>query len=159
MNGKQFEQLLKESALKQGLFYLRLKDAGFVGDKSDQRRFTPRNVADCVVFDSNIMAILELKKRNSSIRFDELTQYKDMIKCNPNNVDNVKVAFIVCFGDVNKVWWIDIKAIDKLKAIGKKSFNAKDCASLLSNDIYPIKTFIPARARKARLDIKTSISP
>ena len=77
------------------------------------------------------------------------------------NHSGVMVGFLVEFKRLKKVssvWWIDIDdALYLEEALDKKSFNEADCKSLtemfLSSPIK-LRTWIPERARKPRLDIK-----
>ena len=79
--GKALQDLIKLSATQLNLGCVRFKDAGFVGDKSEQRRFTSRNVADFIIYGQTCgIAFVEAKNRESSLTFADITQSKDLIK-------------------------------------------------------------------------------
>jgi recombination protein U len=57
--GKQFEADFKKS-VPNDIFYLRLKDGGGWSN-AENTRFTASNEADCILYDTNNMFLLELK--------------------------------------------------------------------------------------------------
>lgn len=163
MTGKEFENKFKQSCQEQKVLAIRLKDAGYQGEKITHRRFTIKNIADFIIFDNNKMLICELKHRKSSLAFEDITQEK-ALKTEEFNIQkydlcNAMCGIIVCFGDLSKTFWIHINLLDELRVItNKKSFNFKDCMSILESNsyfglIYKIKSFVPDRKRVERLDI------
>lgn len=159
--GKKFEELFKLSAIEQGYDYTRLKDAGFVGDKSSSRRFTPKNICDCIVFGNRQIYFLELKSRKSALRFDEITQIEDLKnKCKSlmsPHTHGGSAGVLVHFQDTDRVFYYYAMITDQLESdCGKKSFNTRDMIAL--SDKHPslcfeLTKFIPTGKRKARIDL------
>ena len=149
-SGKKFEELFKKSCIEQGLDYTRLKDAGWQGEQT-QRRFTSRNICDCIVFNGKTLLFAELKSRKSSLRFDELTQLKDLSP--KHKPERNQLAGFVC--ELNGLWFfLSVTDIEYMSDnIGKKSFNSND-----ANEYgIAIDGVTPKGCRKARLNIKTII--
>lgn len=148
MTGKEFEALIKDSCEKQGLSYTRLKDAGWMGEATE-RRFTPTNVCDCIIFDGSTLLFAEAKHRRDRVEFAGLKQLKDLIdkqgKC---SAPNVKYGFLFCIK--GNFYYCDALTLSaKRETMGKKSFNEDDAKEFCT----PITMFLPDRARKERLDI------
>ena len=154
--GKKFEELFKKSAIEQGFDVTRLKDAGFVGDKSESRRFTPRNICDFVLFRDGRLFYCELKRREKSLRFDELTQQKDLVKKDLSEVNGVDAGYVISMaGDV---WWINAGLIEQLEQdTGKKSFNTRDLINLSLEHpcfCFGVGLFIPKGKRAQRINLE-----
>jgi len=160
MTGKAFEQRFKQACDEQGVLIIRLRDAGYQGEQTSQRRFTIKNVADCIVFDGTKFVVCELKHRKSSLAFKDISQYKDIKKINDfiesNGMHNATAGLLVCFGSMDKIYWVHIAMIDELKHMtSKKSFNFKDCQKLeLDHPLMCMKVdaIIPPRKRTQRID-------
>lgn len=154
MSGKDFEALIKDSCEKQGISYTRLKDAGWMGE-STERRFTPTNICDCIIFDGKTLLFAEAKHRKDRVEFSGLKQLPDLLKkqSKENMTGNIKYGFLFCIK--NQFYYADASFIESMKHIlGKKSFNVCDANLHLKR----IKTFIPNRARKERLDFISLLS-
>lgn len=161
MTGKQFEQEFQLACAEQSVLAIRLRDAGYQGNKFSERRFTIKNICDFIVFDNYLLLAMELKHRKQSLAFKDITQYKDLRKVNEfiesNNMHRATAGLLVCFGSLERVWWIHIAAIDELRDMtGKKSFNHKDCM-LLSEEhpslVFAVDTVLPPRKKKPRIDM------
>lgn len=160
-SGKKFEELIKLSANEQGIDYTRFKDAGFVGDKSESRRFTPKNICDCLLFAFGKLYYLEAKSRVQSLRFDEITQRDALVKkqmslsCS-NITTTGQAGVIIYFQKENRYFYINVVFLEQLESdCGKKSFNGKDVVSLSDKHpdfVFEIKTFIPKGKKKERID-------
>jgi len=148
MTGKQFEDLIKDSCEKQGLSYTRLKDAGWMGETTE-RRFTPTNVCDCIIFDGSTMLFAEAKHRRDRVEFSGLKQLKDLLNKQGNcPTKNISYGFMFCIK--GQFYYCDAMRIAiKQQTMGKKSFNDTDAKEFC----IEVPTFIPSRARKERLDI------
>ncbi len=143
-SGKKYEDLIKLPCEEQGVDYTRLKDAGWQGEQT-QRRFTSRNICDCILFYRGNLFFVEAKKRAGSLRLDEITQKDDLMKkWNPGSgvfsgvICNLKgVDVFVCTPD-----------LDKIKGnTNKKSFNFKDALAYG----YEVARVVPAGKRTPRL--------
>lgn len=146
--GKIFENLVKQSAIEQGVDYTRLKDAGYRGDNSDQRRFTPKNICDCILFRSPVILFAEIKRRNASLAFKEITQLDDLgTKWEPsaNKYSGVICELKGC------CFFIGYHALILMReSLGKKSFNAVDAHHYGQS----LRVFIPQGKRTPRIDIE-----
>ena len=160
--GKKFEDLFKMSAIEQGFDYTRLKDAGYVGDKSESRRFTSKNICDCVLFGWGSLYYLELKSRASSLRFDEVTQYKALMKKEEalQGSDKTKQAdagVLVHFQKSDRVFYYNIMFTEQLmQDTGKKSFNVIDIENLADEHpafCFELEMFIPDGKRSKRINV------
>lgn len=159
MNGKQFEKLIQDSCAYHHIDCVRLKDAGWMGEKTE-RRFTIRNICDFIVFNGFKLYKIEAKKRETSCRFDDLTQLKALTK-EFKKVEPYRIAgliselFVVYFQNHKRVFAIQATIIDELKhQTGKKSFNLKDLEALQNEHplfCYEIRLEVPAGKRKALL--------
>lgn len=160
MTGKQFEQEFQLACREQAVLAIRLRDAGYQGINATERRFTIKNICDFIVFDDSTLFAMELKHRKQSLAFKDITQRKDLIKVNDfiedNSMQNATSGLLVCFGSLDKVWWIHISAIDEMISMtGKKSFNHKDCERLSEEHpllVVAVDTVIPPRKKKPRID-------
>lgn len=148
MTGKKFEELIKDSCEKQGLSYTRLKDAGWQGEAT-QRRFTVKNDCDCIIFDGSILLFLEAKHRKDRVEFDGLKQLGLLLKKEGKcQIPNIRYGFLFCIK--GQFFYSDAENVVRAKEVlGKKSFNDKDAQEFCQ----PLETFLPARARKERLDM------
>ena len=155
--GKALQDLIKLSATQLNLGCVRFKDAGFVGDNSEQRRFTSRNVADFIIYGQTCgVAFVEAKNRESSLTFADITQSKDLIKLHQThqerNIDQALCGIVVLFRNKNKVFWIPVQNLSDLeKQTNKKSFNAVDVITHQAGIELPF--FIPAGKRKPLIDL------
>lgn len=164
MTGKEFEKLFQDSCKLQNVLFIRFRDAGFQGITNSQntQRFTIKNIADCVVFNGDLMATVELKHRKQSLAFKDITQFKDLNKLHNSIIDmevkNATCGLLVCFGDMDKMWWISIPAIEELAThTGKKSFNHKDCLALVDDlPLLLVKVNHVKLPRKRNLRIDTN---
>ena len=122
-NGKKFEALVRKSAEQQGIDYTRLKDSGWTGEKTT-RRFTSKNICDCILFINGYLHFVEIKHRVSSLRFDEITQYDELKKKWKPDI-GVYSGVICKLKD--RFFYIDFESLEKMKErIPKLSFNADD---------------------------------
>jgi penicillin-binding protein-related factor A (putative recombinase) len=161
MTGKDFENKIKQACDEQGILSVRLRDAGYQGEMTSQRRFTIKNICDYILFNDRMFVAMEAKHRKQSLAFKDITQAKDMTKLNNfienNGILSATCGLLVCFGDIEKTYWVHISAIEELKAVtGKKSFNAKDCHSMALEHpmlVMKVHTITPPRKKIARLDM------
>lgn len=160
--GKKFEEMFKKSAIEQGYDYTRLKDAGFVGDKSESRRFTPKNICDCIVFGCRELRYLELKSRASSLRFDEVTQEQSLAKKEAAIQESDKclgaaTGVVVNFQNTGEIFYYNIMMTEQLRLdTGKKSFNASDLRKIADDNpafCFELETFVPKGKRTPRVKL------
>ena len=145
-SGKKFEELFKLSCEEQDVDCTRLKDAGWQGEQT-QRRFTPKNICDFICHNGKKLLFVELKSRKSSLRFDELTQLKDVTP--KHRPEKNRFAGFLC--ELKGRWFfLDVEEIASMqKLIDKKSFNAND-AEEYGQEINGVT---PKGCRKARINI------
>lgn len=164
MTGKEFEKLFKDSCEQQGCLFIRFRDAGYTGVNNSEtsQRFTIKNIADCFVFNDNMLAVVELKHRKQSLAFKDITQFNALDKLHNQILDygleNATCGVLVCFnGDMDKIYWISIPALTELQEYtGKKSFNYKDCEALLDElPMLLVKVESIKLPRKRNLRINT----
>lgn len=149
-NGKKLEALVKKACLEQGVDYTRLKDAGWTGEATT-RRFTSKNICDAILFFDRSILFCEVKHRNRSLRFDEITQRKDLEKkWNPG-----AYQFSGVLAKLNgNIFFITTPQIDKIESeTGKESFNDKDAAQFG----LAVDGIIPKRSRVVRPHISNLI--
>ena len=142
-DGKIFEKDWKDSAMKQGVFILRLNDSSLSWQHEKQSKFTLENPCDFIQFSSGILYALELKStKYSSISIQTDVSENGMIKMHQINslsnfslFDGVCAGFILNFRDEeveenNITYFLPIKNFnDFLVECGKKSINKKDIVS------------------------------
>lgn len=141
MTGKEFEKIFQDSCKLQNVLFIRLRDAGYTGfnNQESAQRFTIKNIADCIVFNGDLMATIELKHRKQSLAFNQISQFKALNKLHNSILDmevkNATCGLLVCFdGDFDKIWWISMPALEEIRInTGKKSFNHKDCLELVDD--------------------------
>lgn len=161
--GKKFEELIKKSAKHQGLDITRLKDAGFVGDRSESRRFTSKNICDFILYAWGNLAYIEAKSRQSSLTFKDITQRNDLLKKQHSLQASHKTrcgvaGILVEFQKTEEVYFVDSLGISLLESFTqKKSFNAKDCVQVSKEyptSIYKISKYVPEGKRSNILDLE-----
>jgi len=145
-SGKKLEELIKLAAEEQGIDYTRLKDAGWQGEKTE-RRFTSKNICDCILFRTPFLFFVEAKSRKTSLRFDEITQLDDLIK--KHNPKDKVFSGVICQLKGRMFWIVCTTIIQMRKTIGKKSFNLNDAEHFG----IELKMVIPKGKRKARPDL------
>ena len=150
MDGKGLEKLLQESCKLQNIDCTRLRDAGWQGETT-QRRFTIKNICDFIIFDQGAIVYIECKHSKDRLSLSRLTQQDSLIeKLNQHKI-NLFAGYLVHIDGITV--YISACAIDKFSSSGKKSINKSDAIKIG----HEISEFIPARARKPRLDIESLI--
>ena len=148
--GSKFEALVKKSCIEQGVDFTRFRDAGWTGETTT-RRFTIKNICDCLFLFEQCAVFIEIKTRKKSIRFDEITQLDDLgKKWKPD--EHIYSGIIAKLNE--RSFFLSYSDLICMQSeIEKKSFNDKDA------DIYGMEmpTFIPPRARTNRFDIQKMI--
>lgn len=118
--GKQFESRFKQDWKKSfpDSFLLRLPDnvSGYYG--------TARNPCDFIGYQSGKLYLLETKSHyGNTFPFSNLTQYDKLVGY--VGLPGVTPAVIIWFIDHDKVVWVPIETVKKMKEDGKKSVNIK----------------------------------
>lgn len=148
--GKKFEALIKESADLLGIDCTRFKDAGFTGEKQSSKRFTIKNMCDFILFNGHTLYYIEAKSGKTSITFDRLTQQDELEKKRKRNFLGVRAGYL--FEIKGKWYYLSSGKIEELiQQTGKKSFNCNDLEDV---GAICVPKYIPAKARKARLDLR-----
>lgn len=158
MNGKEFEKLVKDSCTFQRMDFNRLKDAG-IGLHNKGQRFTSKNICDCTISTEDNYYYVEIKKRVSSLRFDDITQYDDLVKKQAeidkmNRID-IHCGVLVFFENTDTVWWVDILKLTDIMSTSKKvSFNSKDLLEEIGVLCKPLSWYVPEGKRVRRISMK-----
>ncbi len=100
--GKLFEQDFQKSLRKDGMFYLRLIDAGGWSN-ADNTRFTPKNLCDMVIHYQGYTILAELKS-NQSKSISNLGQLGKMCEI---DFDHVLPVFILNFRGIEETYILD----------------------------------------------------
>lgn len=117
--GKRFEENFKKSIPKE-IFYYRFHDSAGTWGGNDNLRFTPSNIADCLLFDGKSLFLLELKScKGKSLPFNNIIgnktkekQINDLIEA--NEYTNIICGLVVEFSDVDEVYFIEISQFKTL---------------------------------------------
>lgn len=160
LNGKKFEKLIQDSCHLHQVDCVRLKDAGWQGEKT-QRRFTVKNICDFILFDGYTLFKVEAKHRKSALRFDDVTQEK-ALKREFNKVvgyycsSKIDECLLIYFENKAQCWKLHISMLDELRGLGKKSFNSDDCEKLSEEHplfCEPVELYVPKGKRKHYLNM------
>lgn len=143
--GKEFEKIIKESAKKNELYFLRLQDNLKFGGKVEGARFTQKSPYDGILFNPPKLYCLELK----SVGGTSLS-YGDKPSCNIKNhqikslneasvYKNIIAGFLIQFRErevktykrEETVFFINIIDFDNfIKNNDKKSISFNDCKKI-----------------------------
>ena len=141
--GKKLEAKIKQACIEQDVDYTRMKDAGWNGEQT-ARRFTSRNICDCILFYNRTLLFAEIKRRAKSLTFASVTQYDDL--CDKWLPDKFIYSGVICELD-ERVFFVSVPAMKSMMdKLGKKSFNATD-ASEYGMEIAMV---VPHKKRTAR---------
>ena len=130
--GKAFEDRVKSSAEDLGCDFQRFIDAGYSVDQDKERedsdkRFTPSNICDCLVFYNGILTYIECKSYESSIPFSQTEKQRKRLKKKWKPESLVSCGFLCEFRNAGEVWFIPLCEFDRMKTfLVKQSFSAKD---------------------------------
>lgn len=118
--GKKWEEKFKESWIesfpKTTIFRLADQQSYYKGGSS--------NPCDFIALPNNYLYLIELKShKGNTFPFEKFRQY-DLLLSYKNNY-NTKCCLIIWFIDHNKVLYIPIEEIEKMKLDNKKSVNIK----------------------------------
>jgi len=81
-----------------------------------------RNVGDFICYKYPILFLIDAKsKEGNTLPFSDLRQYDDMLKY--KDITGVVTGFITWFIDHDRILFIPIKTMEKIKNEGLKSFN------------------------------------
>lgn len=118
--GKQFESKFKEDWLKSfpdGFLYR-------LPDQMSGYKAASKNLSDFIGFNLNTLYLIECKSHEgNTFPFSCLTQYDKLI--HKVGIKGVRVGVILWMIDHDKVVYIPISTITKMKEDNKKSFNIK----------------------------------
>lgn len=145
--GKKFEDDIKKACIEQGIDYTRLRDAGWRCEETE-RRFTIKNICDCILYFGGVILFAEMKHRKQSLRFDEITQLDDLKKKWNPGAGVFSGVFCMLNGDIYFLSYQNI--IDMRAELGKKSFNGNDA---LHYGLV-VKMFVPNGKRAQRPDVQ-----
>lgn len=124
--GKKLEQKIKQACEEQFIDFTRLRDAGYQPQhgKIEKIRFTPKNICDCILFKNGVILFAEIKRREKSIAFKDITQLEDLQKkWKPD--EGVYSGVIIELEGI--LFFLSTDVIDRMIVeIGKKSFNKND---------------------------------
>ena len=116
--GKNFEEQIKKSCKKQGIYYYRLRDTANAWDKDEEKedkedkkkiRFTPKNLSDFILHYDKFTIHFEAKTHlGKSIPQKAIKQAKDMAEINHQGV---LCLFALNYREVNETYLIAAKDI------------------------------------------------
>lgn len=82
------------------------------------------NVGDFICYKYPQLYVIDCKtKKGNTIPFSDIRQYDKMLEY--KNIKGVNIGIIVWFYEHDKVVWVPIQTLEKLKNEDKKSFNIK----------------------------------
>lgn len=145
--GKQFEEHFKEDFRRSvpGSFLLRLPDqmSGYKGYS--------KNLCDFIAYKYPNMFLLECKAHEgNTFPLTNLTQY-DMLRARLG-IDGIRAGVVIWFIDKDKIVYVPINEVTKMKADGKKSVNIK----MLDSNEYNILE-IPSDKKRVFLSADYSV--
>lgn len=111
--GKRFEENWKNSIPKD-IFYYRFRDSSNTWSGGNKTRFTPSNIADCLLWNSECLFLLELKScKGSSLPFKNVIgndtkkqQINDLIEA--SGFANTIVGLVIEFSDKDECYFVEI---------------------------------------------------
>lgn len=128
--GKVFEENFKKSVPNDILFY-RFRDgtANFFGQKNENVRFQQKNMCDCMIFDGEILFLLELKSHlGKSLPFKDIKKNQIEELSLKQYYKNVVCGIIIDFRELEEDYFIFIEDItDFMRKSTRKSFPVEWC--------------------------------
>ncbi|MDD4111342.1 MAG: hypothetical protein PHS54_07405, partial [Clostridia bacterium] len=110
-NGKIFEQEIKAS-VPTDMFYYRFKDGTASWGKSDNTRFQAHNICDCMLFDGQMLYLLELKSHKGKSIPKSCIRPTQMIELlQADCFDNVDAGFLFNFRDVGRTFYMSVSDV------------------------------------------------
>jgi len=139
--GKKFEENVKDDWERflpdSPIIRLQDQQSGYAGNSS--------NICDYIAFTSGKLFLLECKEtKENTFNFAKLTQYDDLL--NYKDYDNTYPGVTIWFSKHDKVVWVSINEIERMKKEGKKSVNIK----MLDTKEYKIYE-IPSKKKRVYL--------
>lgn len=125
--GKKFEEDIKKSAEKLGIYILRLKDSTQSFMKSNSK-FSWDNHCDFIITGNNKVLFLELKSTNKqSISFNMIRDNQIQGLLSDSKYDMHRCGFLFNFRDENITYYMSIENFVRFRdSTNKKSINKKD---------------------------------
>lgn len=140
--GKEFESRFAKDWKKAfpSTFILRLRD------NTSGYKFNSKNPCDFICFPNDNLYLLEVKSHyKNRFPFSNLTQYDDLISY--RNCKNIKIGVVIWFIDHDRIIFVDIDTIEKMKMDGLKSVNIR----LIDKQGYKY-TEIPSTKKRVYLE-------
>lgn len=112
-SGKRFEENFKNS-VSENIFYYRFKDGTSAWSKQEKTRFQARNICDCLLFDGELLYLLELKSHKgkslplSAIRENQIKDLYDTVR-----YAKIVAGLVVNFADTEETFFMPIKLAHK----------------------------------------------
>lgn len=143
--GKKFESLIRDNAMEDGLYYLRLQDNLKVGAKVQGARFSQKSPYDSILFANNTLFCLELKSTSgTSLSIGEkgscnIKQHQIDSLMEASKYDDVIPGFLIQFRRretkryirEETTYFIHIDDfIKKISDSNKKSISFEDCKDI-----------------------------
>ena len=170
--GKIFEDLIKESALLQGIDYTRFIDAGFgvseagfKGDSGVGKRFTPSNLVDCLLFGYGYLRYIEAKSskdrftlnRISDSKVKKLNAKQELLDSSEATMDCCAIGFMLEYYKGSaanptdlEYFYVPWPKLNVFIKAGNKSLNRETARAIGTK----ITTYLPTtRSSKRRLDL------
>lgn len=118
--GKKWEEKFKESWIEcfPDTFIYRIPD------QQSRHKGASKNPCDFLAFPNKDLYMIELKShKGNTFPFDCFKQYELLLEY--KDIQNVKCCLIVWFIEHNKVIYVPIEEVEKMKSDDKKSINIK----------------------------------
>lgn len=142
--GKLFEENFRKS-VSNYIFFYRFRDSSGMWGGNEQLRFTPSNIADCMLYDSSNLFLCELKHHKGkslplycvSGNKTKEKQIEDLYYANQYN--GVYSYLIVFFSDVERCFALDINKLREFITLSKQGERKSIPISYFEENGYEIE--------------------
>lgn len=107
--GKRFEEQFKKSIPKD-IFYYRFRDSANTWSGGNKTRFTPSNIADCLIFDGDYLYLLELKStKGKSLPYKNIKKHQIQDLLWASEFANTICGLVIEFSQLDEYYFIEIR--------------------------------------------------
>lgn len=133
--GKKFEERFKKDWIDsvEESFIYRLNDqmSGYLGSS---------NVCDFICYKYPNIFLIDTKSiQGNTLPFSDLRQYNQMLEY--KNIKGIHIGFVVWFVDHDRVLWIPVQTMEKIKKEGLKSYNIRKMYGDINYPIFDISSY------------------
>lgn len=146
--GKKFEEDIQNS-IPENWWCYRLKDSSGSWSKTDKSRFTPKNMCDFIIFNTEkgYNYGIECKSfKGKSMPYGNLNDVKGKkldALCDMSSKKNCCGGFILNFRDLNETYWIEAVVLNAIK-------ENSDRKSLSLGEVELYGKYIPQKLKRVR---------